>query len=80
MKLCDQPVRGGGNCQLDPGHRGHHSTVVYRCDGCCKARRGQPHRWSRDGEYEKGLAFCFLCVLEDELEAAAHGDYWDWRP
>lgn len=74
---CGQQVRGGGECQLDAGHRGYHSTVVFGCDGCGKTRRGQPHRWSRDGEYERGLGFCFLCVLEDEKRAdewlAAHG-------
>ena len=59
---CGQPVRGGGICLLSPGHRGYHSTVVYTCDACGKRRRGQPHQHGRDGEYQDGLAFCFMCV------------------
>jgi hypothetical protein len=59
---CDHPVRGGGTCKLDPGHRGHHSTVVYTCDGCEQRRRGRPHAYGRDGEYERGMQFCFMCT------------------
>jgi hypothetical protein len=70
---CNANVRGGGQCQLDAGHRGHHSTVTYGCDGCGKRRRGTPYRWSPDGEYERGLAFCFMCVLEDERRAEEMG-------
>jgi hypothetical protein len=65
---CDQPVRGGGTCRLDPGHRGYHSTVTFGCDGCDKTRRGQPHRTSPDGEYPNGLHFCFLCSGETNAD------------
>lgn len=37
------------------------------CDGCDKPRR--PYRYAPDGEYEKGLMFCFLCVKEMERQA-----------
>jgi hypothetical protein len=71
---CDAPVRGGGTCRLDPGHRGYHSTVTFGCDGCGRTLRGQPHRTAPDGEYPSGLHFCFLCsderVLERELREA----------
>lgn len=63
--VCGELVRGGGTCELDAGHRSCHSTVAYVCDGCSKRRRGEPYRWARDGEYERGLGFCFLCVLTD---------------
>ncbi len=66
MTPCDAPVRGGGTCQLAAGHRGYHSTVTFTCDACGEVRRGQPHQWGRDGEYEHGLAYCFLCVLADQ--------------
>lgn len=59
---CLAPVRGGGYCKLDPDHKGHHSTVVFECDGCGKKRRGSPAAYGRDGEYEHGLQFCFMCV------------------
>jgi hypothetical protein len=63
-KVCGHPVRGmpGYMCLLDPGHNLGHSAVVFTCDGCGKTRRGQPHAWARDGEYEHGMAFCFLCA------------------
>lgn len=59
---CGEPVRGGGTCQLDPGHSGYHSTVVFGCDGCGATRRGYPHAYAPDGEYPQGLQFCFLCA------------------
>lgn len=62
METCNHPVRGGGECKLDPDHKGHHSTVTFVCDGCGKTRRGQPAAWGRDGEYPQGLQFCFMCV------------------
>lgn len=34
----------------------------YLCDGCSAWREGTPHVYGRDGEYEHGLAFCFLCA------------------
>lgn len=58
--LCSEPVRGGGDCTLDHGHGGHHSTVTYACDGCDKRRRGYPYQC--DTYYDDTLRFCFLCV------------------
>lgn len=62
METCNHPVRGGGECKLDPDHKGHHSTVVFTCDSCEKTYRGRPHAYGRDGEYPQGLLFCFMCV------------------
>jgi len=61
---CGQMVRGGGSCQLDEGHRGAHSAVTFGCDGCGKTLRGRPFETAPDGEYPRGLGFCFLCVME----------------
>lgn len=59
---CAHPMRDG-RCTMDPGHRGRHTTVSFVCDGCDKARRGQPaayalNQW--DGVAE--ASFCFMCV------------------
>ena len=68
MATCDHPMRNG-TCQLDPGHRGRHTTAAHgRCDGCSRVMRTPPYAYSRDGEHERGLAFCFLCVIRDERE------------
>jgi len=75
---CGQPVRGDeGGCQLDAGHRGHHSTVTFGCDGCGKRYRGRPHATAPDGEYPHGLQFCFLCSAEQGpagRDAYRHGE------
>jgi len=65
---CGATVRssGGETCKLAPGHTGHHATIAFICDGCGKHRRGSPVACSRDGEYENGLGFCFLCVKQAE--------------
>lgn len=61
---CVHPVRGADKatgpvlCLLDKDHRGHHSSVVYWCDGCGKARRGRPHA---ENEH---VQLCFMCVRE----------------
>lgn len=62
METCNAPVRGGGVCKLDPGHKGYHSTSVFTCEGCGKKRRGAPAAYTDDGEIRHGLAFCFMCV------------------
>lgn len=59
---CGAPVRGGGTCTLDYGHRKGHSTITFVCDACGHARRGTPYAYGRDGEYPQGLQFCFLCA------------------
>ena len=63
--VCGEHVRGDGACELDAGHRGYHSGVAYVCDACSKRRRGQPYSHAPDGEYARGLGFCFLCTLAD---------------
>jgi hypothetical protein len=47
-----------GFCMMDKGHRGQCSTIVYHCDVCGKARRGQPHRHYED----EGIDVCFMCA------------------
>jgi hypothetical protein len=75
---CGAAVRGGGRCALDAGHRGHHSTVAFRCDACGKTRRGAPHAYGDDGEYREAMQFCFLCSAEQVLNP--HGySYEEWR-
>lgn len=65
--VCGHAMRGGRFCTMNHDHRGRHASVTYLCDGCGKRRRGQPHRWAPDGEYEMGLAFCFMCSAEQIL-------------
>lgn len=60
LKLCGFPVRGGGVCSLDEGHRGLHTSRTYVCDSCGKRRRGAP----AFTDNEEGLGVCFLCVAE----------------
>jgi hypothetical protein len=50
-----------GKCRMDKDHRGRHSTVVFGCDGCGKTVRGTP----ASSHPDEGVAFCFLCVLDD---------------
>lgn len=45
-----------GYCLLDKDHHGRHSTVVFWCDVCGHARRGQPTRQDQD------IAICFMCT------------------
>ena len=69
--VCGQPVRGGGECSLDSGHRGHHSTVVFVCEGCGKTRRGQPHATELIivfGEIDDRFEFCFLCSGQTDAD------------
>lgn len=61
---CGARVRGGRGrtCELPRHHAGHHASVTFGCDGCSGVFRGKPHATARDGEYEHGLAFCYLCA------------------
>jgi hypothetical protein len=72
IERCKAPVRGGGECQLAPGHTGYHSTVTFICEGCGVPRRGQPYRRyivMVGGEQDDVFEFCFFCVKHDEREA-----------
>jgi hypothetical protein len=53
---CDHPMRGG-LCNMDAGHKGRHSTVAWRCDGCGETRRSYPSAW-----HPEAGRFCFMCV------------------
>jgi hypothetical protein len=64
---CGQSTRWDGPCKLDAGHKGHHAFVAFVCDGCGKARRGQPHTGGAvmvGGEQDDYFSFCFLCSDE----------------
>jgi hypothetical protein len=50
----------GGACDWLCGS-GDLRAVDYYCDGCGQPRAGRPAGYGRDGEYERGLAFCFPC-------------------
>lgn len=67
--ICGHSVRGGGECKLDPGHRGYHSYAAYTCEGCGKRRRGMPHEIQPDGApWENSfMRFCFLCSSQQVL-------------
>lgn len=68
-RRCSEQMRNG-TCQLNPGHRGKHTTQVFYCEGCGKYRRGTPAAVSRvvlgDGSIDDEFVFCFLCVVEGE--------------
>lgn len=69
MRLCSEPVRGGGTCALGAEHRRGHSTVAFVCEGCGERRRGRAHRVEEvrvAGEVEDRMEFCFLCVPEED--------------
>ena len=42
-------------CQLTPGHRGPHSSVVFTCDLCDRTFRGNGR------SFTDGPTVCFLC-------------------
>jgi hypothetical protein len=56
LELCGKPMRDG-NCNMEVGHRGRHSTVAWRCDGCDKTRTSRPEADDPDGG-----RYCFMCV------------------
>lgn len=60
--ICGQLLRGGRFCTMDHGHRGRHASVTYVCDGCGVTRRSAVQAYGRDGEYEYGMRFCFMCA------------------
>lgn len=68
--ICNAEVRGGGNCLLDEGHKGYHSTVVFMCESCSRRVRGIPHRQHLvrlgDGTVDDVFNFCFPCVKQYE--------------
>ena len=68
MNECGFTLRSG-SCRLNPGHRGRHTTAVFYCDGCGKARRGRPaiaaNVWV-SGEIDDTFQFCFPCKVEDQ--------------
>ncbi len=59
---CGKPMQDGP-CQLDPDHRGRHTTVAYYCDACGKMRRGSaPEAVSYDINGEVDVEVCWFCV------------------
>jgi len=59
--VCNRAMRDGC-CNMDAGHRGRCTTVAWTCDGCGQTRRSAVAAWARDGEYERGLGYCFMCA------------------
>ena len=77
-RACRHPLRGGGTCAHDAGHRGRHSSTVFRCDGCGKTRRGVPHAQAPDDATgETFMEFCFMCSAEQVINP--HGLSWEDR-
>lgn len=62
--LHDRPLRGGGLCRLNQGHKGRCSSRTFLCDGCGRILRGSPAATTPGGgDPEDGtLEYCFLCV------------------
>lgn len=62
MIQCQQQLTTG-QCTMDEGHRGRHTTVSFYCDSCGQTRRGRPvgqarNPWDDVVEAE----FCFMCM------------------
>jgi hypothetical protein len=48
-KVHGRPLRTGGVCMLDAGHKGKRCTsVAFLCDTCGVRRRGRPHAVERN--------------------------------
>ncbi len=64
QRYCEREMLTG-ECELDLGHRGRCSTVVFYCDSCGKMRRGYPHQaitqLMSDGDREHVGDICFMC-------------------
>lgn len=54
--LCLFEMKRGGECRLNLGHKGPHTTSTFQCDSCGGYRRGTPHVVNESG------AFCYYCV------------------
>jgi hypothetical protein len=64
MTGCDQELRTG-QCEMEMGHRGRHSTVAFECDYCGKTRRGRGEEVGQrmsDGYVEIFGVVCFMCA------------------
>lgn len=57
---CQHQLRDG-QCAMDDGHRGRHTTVAFFCDGCGKMRRGSPVA------QDEHVTICFMCKRDDEI-------------
>ena len=57
---CAKEMRGGP-CQMDAGHSGRCSTVVFGCDCCGQTRRGTPATVERDADGDVVAAVCWMC-------------------
>lgn len=63
MSACETQLRDG-QCEMDEGHRGRHTTVAHYCDVCGRMRRGQGYpimQRQSDGYNEWVATMCFLC-------------------
>jgi hypothetical protein len=60
---CNHQCQSFGPCELEAGHKGRHSTEVFVCEACGKARRGKPAAEAVDGHPDEGayMKFCFMC-------------------
>ena len=62
MTGCTEMLRDGG-CQLDPDHRGRHTTVAFYCDACGHMRRGStPTAVAYDVNGVVDVVACWFCV------------------
>ena len=62
LRYCGRPMQDG-SCQLDPDHRGRHTTVAFYCDLCGQMRRGSaPAAQLRDINGDIDVEACWFCV------------------
>lgn len=65
-RTCCKPMRGGSICLLDKDHKSkRHSSSVYYCEACGKARPNPPYKTQQVivyGEVDDIFHFCFMCV------------------
>lgn len=75
-RVCGLKMRTGW-CNMEPGHRGRHTTVAWSCDGCGKTRRSQP-----SSSHPDAGTYCFMCAgkpARDEYNHFLRGSRFDQR-
>ena len=63
-------VEQHGYCLMDKGHRGRCSTVVFYCDSCGKARRGNP------SYSDESVSLCWMCHGLQRVAGYRGGGWW----
>lgn len=64
---CDTLLRDG-QCVMDEGHRGRHTTVGFYCDVCGKTRRGTPAGYAYDTNGDLDIVACWFCMNVEDAQ------------